>query len=330
MTIAIPTPKKLAMFHDKLTKDVTCNNSGWFSVSNVAENEIQVGLQQSNWLMRQISLMKTYSDKGQAIYLNDGSLRTGRAGTGERFYKALTVDGTDYNLSETDSSCSISYAQISALLNISGGADFDEKLRRYFYQSVSLDMLRIGFNGSAVGTVTDPTANPNGEDVNEGWHTIAGQFNSGSQIITEPFTLGEGGDYPNIDALANSLIRTKIKEGFRDDPRIVVLVGAELAAYERQKLFNSTTEATELEAGQKMMSSIAGHFAFIPPFMPGKRLAVTTLDNLCIYTNEFRRMRAEFSQDRKGYELGYLRGEGYGLSDGYLYAASDENAITLM
>lgn len=60
------------------------------------------------------------------------------------------------------------------------------------------------------------------------------------------------------------------------------------------------------------MSSVAGRFAFVPPFMPGKRLAVTTLSNLHIYTQKgSRRFRAEFVDDRCVYEHSYWRNEGY-------------------
>ncbi|HGY9166315.1 TPA: P2 family phage major capsid protein, partial [Escherichia coli] len=80
-----------------------------------------------------------------------------------------------------------------------------------------------------------------------------------------------------------------IAEQFREDPRLVVLVGAELAAHQRLKLFNAADRPSDVNAAQMATSSVAGRFAFIPPFMPGKRLAVTTLDNLHIYTQAITR-----------------------------------------
>lgn len=63
-----------------------------------------------------------------------------------------------------------------------------------------------------------------------------------------------------------------------------------------------------------LTSSVAGRFAFIPPFMPGKRLAVTTLKNLQILTlKHSQRYRAEDIPTRGTYERGYLREEGYAL-----------------
>ncbi|MBJ5229405.1 P2 family phage major capsid protein, partial [Salmonella enterica subsp. enterica serovar Newport] len=70
--------------------------------------------------------------------------------------------------------------------------------------------------------------------------------------------------------------------------------------------------------------------AIIPPFMPGKRMVVTPLKNLHIYTQRNTRMRkAEFVEDRKQFENKYLRNEGYAVEVPELYAAIDESAVTI-
>ncbi len=64
--------------------------------------------------------------------------------------------------------------------------------------------------------------------------------------------------------------------------------------------------------------------------MPGKRLVVTTLSNLHLYTQRNTRQRkAEFVDDRKQYENNYLRNEGYALEYPELYGAIDESAVTI-
>ncbi|AKL02691.1 hypothetical protein AB190_19805 [Enterobacter asburiae] len=53
-------------------------------------------------------------------------------------------------------------------------------------------------------------------------------------------------------------------------------------------------------------------------------------DNLHIYTQRNTRQRkAEFVDDRKQYENKYLRNEGYAVEVPELYAAIDENAVTI-
>ena len=108
-------------------------------------------------------------------------------------------------------------------------------------------------------------------------------------------------------------------------------MGAELAAQQRLRLFNAADRPAEVSAAQMGISSVAGRFAFIPPFMPGKRLAVTTLSNLHIYTQAGTRyFRAEFDDDNCEYVHSYLRNEGYALGNPELYAAVDENAVSLV
>jgi len=327
-------PDMAKQFHQLFTRGAeyfSNSKEGEFTISTPSENSLHIAMLESGWMMGSITLRDIDSSTGQAIEIGDNSLHCGRALSG-RFKKKLTVNGTPFELVETDSCVSLSYEQLGQLANINSFDKFVSLLSDFFGRAVSLDMLRIGFNGEYAGLPTNPIENPKGEDINTGWHAIAREFNNGSQVITEKFSLGEGGDYPHLDALANQLIKDKIPEAFREDPRLVVLVGAELAAKERLRLFNAADRSlSDTAAAQLLTSSIAGRFAFVPPFMPGKRLAVTTLENLHIYTQKgSRRFRAEFVDDSAEYQHAYLRNEGYALGNGFLYAAADENAITLL
>lgn len=191
-------------------------------------------------------------------------------------------------------------------------------------------MLRIGFNGKSRAKTTDPTANPNGEDVNIGWHERMKTLLNGNQIMTDPVVLDDAGDYHSLDAMASDLINAKIPAQFRNDPRLVVLVGADLVAAEQYRLYQAADRPTEKIAAQLLGNTIAGRKAIIPPFMPGKRMVVTPLSNLHIYTQRNTRQRkAEFVDDRKQFENKYLRNEGYAVEVPELYAAIDESAVTI-
>ncbi|WP_246751332.1 P2 family phage major capsid protein, partial [Salmonella enterica] len=147
-------------------------------------------------------------------------------------------------------------------------------------QAFALDMLRIGFNGKSRAKTTDPEANPNGEDVNIGWHERMKTLLGGNQIMTDPVVLDAAGDYKSLDAMASDLINAKIPAQFRNDPRLVVLVGADLVAAEQYRLYQAADRPTEKIAAQLLGNTIAGRPAIIPPFMPGKRMVVTPLKNL--------------------------------------------------
>ena len=109
-----------------------------------------------------------------------------------------------------------------------------------------------------------------------------------------------------------------------------MLVGADLVAAEQYRLYQKADRPTEKIAAQMLSDSIAGRPAMVPPFMPGKRMTVTTLANLHIYTQRGTRQRkAEFVEDRKQFENKYLRNEGYAVEYPELYAAIDESAVTI-
>lgn len=302
-----------------------------FKISEPSENLLRVAMMQSSWMMEQITTADVAQAFGQAVSVGDNSLYTGRALEG-RFRNPAKLDGTAYQLIETDSCAAISYDKMSLLINSGSGTqdEFNQKMSDFFSRAFTLDMLKIGFNGQRMALDTKPSEYPKGEDVNRGWHAIAGEFNGGSQVISKPVSIGESGDFKHLDALASFLINELIPDGFKEDPRLVVMVGAELAASERLKLFNGAILPSDRASAQMLNSSVAGRFAFVPPFMPGRRLVITTLDNLHIYTQKDSRIfKAGFNEDKKIYEHSYLRQEGYALGDGFMYAAMDENALTL-
>lgn len=330
----ITTIPEVAMaFHANFTRGANyfSENSQTFSISEPSEYLLRVAISDASWFISQLTLTDVNEERGNTINLGDNTIHSGRS-IGARFHKRIHFEGIPYVLEETDTCAAISYEQMSMIANSGSGDDahFTKVMSDLFSKTVSMDMIKVGFNGEFCGYPTKPEVYKKGQDVNKGWHVIAKEFNKGSQIVMDKITLGKNGDFPSLDAMANYLILKKIPEEFREDPRLVVLVGAELAALYREKLFTGSDKPADIQASQMALSTIAGRFAIIPPFMPGRRLVVTMLDNLHIYTQKnTRRFRAEFVDSRKVYEHSYLRKEGYGLGNGNLYAAIDENAIDI-
>lgn len=325
-------PEAARQYHKKFTSGTEHSEDSKrrFSLTTANENIFCRKILESGWLMENITLRDVNAVSGNAIRIGVSELHTGRV-NGGRFRKKMAINGTEFFLSETDTSARISYSDMSNIYHTGMPDEFEDEVSAFFAQAYALDMLRVGFNGVAISETTDPETYKKGEDVNIGWHALAKAYGDGKQILTEPFSLGESGTWKNIDLLANHLITELIGESYRDDPRLVVLVGAELAATQRLKLFNAADRPADINAAQMVTSSVAGRFAFIPPFMPGKRLAVTTLENLHIYTQANTRwFRAEFDDEDNEYVNSYLRNEGYALGEPELYAAVDESAITLV
>ncbi|PPY25673.1 major capsid protein [Cronobacter sakazakii] len=325
-------PDAAARYHKKLTKDTAYREgeNRRFALAAPAENMLRAAILESGWMMSNVTLRDINAQSGNAINIGASELHTGRT-AGGRFRKRVAINGTEFWLSETDTCASISYGEMADIYNLGAAGDFDNAMEAFFARALALDMLRIGFNGTAIADTTDPEIHKKGEDVNIGWHALAKEYEKGKQIMADPLTLGDTGEWKNIDLLANHLITEMIAEPFREDPRLVVLVGAELAAQQRLKLFSAADRPADISAAQLAGSSVAGRFAFVPPFMPGKRLAVTTLSNLHIYTQaNTRYFRAEFDEENAEYVRSCLRNEGYALGNPELYAAVDESAITLV
>lgn len=306
------------------------DTSRYFSLNDPQENALRLALLESVEFLNMITCLDVDQLSGQVISVGSSVLHTGRSENG-RFVRQVGVDGNDYSLVETDSCAALRWDLLSVWAN--AGKDENEfynLVQAFTTQAFALDMLRIGFNGKSRAKTTNPTDNPNGEDVNIGWHERMKTLLGGDQIMTDQVVLDEAGDYKSLDAMASDLINAKIPAQFRNDPRLVVLVGADLVAAEQYRLYQAADRPTEKIAAQMLGSTIAGRPAVIPPFMPGKRMVVTPLSNLHIYTQRNTRMRkAEFVEDRKQFENKYLRNEGYAVEVPELYAAIDESAVTI-
>lgn len=308
----------------------TRDPSRFFSLNDPQENALRLAMLESVEFLEMITCLDVDQLSGQVISVGASRLHTGRNAAG-RFVRQVGVDGNTYDLVETDSCAALRWDLLSVWANAGKEEnEFFNLVQSFSTQIFALDMLRIGFNGTHRAATTDAEANPNGEDVNIGWHECMKTLLDGNQIMNDEVVLDQAGDYKSLDAMAQDLINAKIPAQYRNDPRLVVLVGADLVAAEQYRLYQAADRPTEKIAAQMLGSTIAGRKAIIPPFMPGKRMVVTPLSNLHIYTQRNTRQRkARFEDDRKQYENSYLRNEGYAIEVPELYAAIDESAVTI-
>lgn len=322
-------------FLDKYTTELgkacgVSNVGRQFKLTGPKETQLRQALLESVEFLSWITVHDVPQLIGQVVSPGNGGLYTGRKKEG-RFTRKIGVTGNDFSLIETDSGAHLPWSTLSVWANAGGEDEFFQLVQTFIQQQFALDMLRIGFNGTHIAEGdTDPEKYASGEDVNIGWHQIAKEWDDGAQVITKPVTLDDDGTFKSLDAMASDIINTCIPSEFRQDPRLVVLVGADLVAAEQYRLYQAADRPTEKIAAQMLSSTIAGRRAIIPPFMPGKRMVVTPLSNLHIYTQSGTRYRkAEFVEDRKQFENSYLRNEGYALEYPELYGAYDESAVTI-
>lgn len=313
-----------------LGQPATADRNQYYAVTPPMETAIRKALQEGLDFLKLITLRDVDQMTGQVVDIGSSRLHTGRA-AGGRFHRNINVSGNTYALAKTDSAVDLDWETLSNWVNSGDENEFMKLVNDFSMQAFALDMLRIGFNGTRVAVTTEPETYPLGEDVNIGWHQIGKTYNGGAQVITDPITIGPGGDYASLDAAVADLINTKIPAEFRNDPRLTVLAGADLIASEQYRLYQKADTPTEKIAAQLLSDSAAGRRVMIPPFQPGKRLAVTIPQNLQILSQRNSRQRkVEFVEDRAQYENKYLRNEGYALGYPQLYAAIDETAVTIV
>jgi len=301
-----------------------------FNITGPQETKLKAALLESVEFLSMITTMEVDQIKGQVVKVGNFNIATGRKG-GARFVSSQDVDGNEYELTETDSCAALTWALLSVWANAGNKNQFMQLMNQNATQRFALDMLRVGFNGTSIAANTDPVANPLGEDVNKGWHQIVKE-KAPAQIVTDPiyFDVNGAGDYKTLDAIATELKNTLIHPSLRSDPRLVVLVGSDLIAAAQTDMMNKADKPSEKVSAQKMDKQIGGMTAYTPPFFPGKRIVVTMLSNLHIYTQRGTKQRkSENVEDRKQYEDKYWRNEGYAIEEFEAYAGINETAITI-
>ena len=301
-----------------------------FSVTPPMETKLRKALLESDDFLRMITTMPVDQIKGQVVKVGNDKLKTGRK-QGGRFSSGQDVDGHTYELTETDSCAEVTWAQLSSWANAGNQNEFMRMMSQNATDSFALDMLRIGFNGVKVEKTTDPDTYPMGEDVNIGWHQYV-KNKAPDQIVTSdiyfnPDATGalKDSEYKTLDAIVTELKNSLIHKKLRTSKNLVVLIGSDLLAAAQTKLMNQADKPSERVSAQMMDKSIGGFPAYSPPYFPGKRIVLTTLKNLHIYTQRGTLQRqSENVQDRKQYEDKYWRNEGYAVEEFEAYAAVDE------
>lgn len=300
-----------------------------FSITPPMDTKLRDAILHSDEFLMKITREQVNNITGQVVANGNPGLFTGRKQNG-RFSRKMDNSGNKYTLVETDSGSYLDYETLVAWANAGNEGEFFQRIQNFSNRSFALDILRIGFNGTHVAPDTDPDANPNGEDVNIGWHQIV-KDRSPAQIASDEIVLdreGNGADFRSLDAAANDLRQTLIAESLRKHPDLCVLISSDLIGADSTTLLNQIDRPTEKVAAQLINRKIANMDVYTPPFMPDGRIIVTTLWNLHLYNQVGTGQRkAEWVDDRKRFENNYLRMEGYAVEYDELYASYDNVKI---
>jgi len=288
----------------------------------------------SSDFLQRINVLPVSEIKGEKVMLGVSGTVTGRTNTTTTDRVArnvLGLDGQGYELYETHSDVGLKYATIDAWAKF---PDFAKRYAAAVQKQIGLDRIMIGWNGTSIAATTDRTANPLLQDVNKGWLQIARE-QAPQQILVEGATDGEirigaGGDYANLDGLVFD-VSLMIDEEFRDGGDLIAIIGRDLLAHDKGKLYaaqgDKPTEKERIEMAQ-VIATYGGLPSFTCPYFPSKGVVVTTWDNLSIYFQDSSWRRQIIENPKRSQVEDYnARNEGYVIEQLGKFAAIEATNV---
>lgn len=280
-----------------------------FTVDPVIEQKLEEVIKQGSEFLQQINVVPVIQQSGDKVGIGVTRTIAGRtdtSGAGRRNPTDPTDSGDKgrYTCRQTNFDYALRYAKLDSWRH---KPEFQTLVRNAIAKQQGRDRIMIGWHGESAAATTDRVANPNLEDVNEGWlHKI--RTNAPAHVLDDgdlsvapakaiyvaPGEVGVEVDYQNLDALVLDA-KKMIPEWLRGDTDLVVIVGHDLVDEKYFNIVNAAGDkATEVEAADRILRSekqLGGLPAVRVPFFPANALLITKLSNLSIYYQEGTRRR---------------------------------------
>lgn len=309
-----------------------------FNVSPTHAQTLNEKITLSSAFLQRINVIPVSEIKGEKVMLGVNGSVTGRTDTSAADRVArnvLGLDGNGYELFETHSDVALKYATIDAWAKFK---TFSQLYAAAVQKQIGLDRIMIGWNGTSVAATTDRVANPLLQDVNKGWMQIARE-QAPQQVLTQgtvtvgKIKIGATGDYKNLDALVYD-VSLMIDEEFRDGGDLIAIVGRDLLANDKGKLYaaqgGTPTEKERLEMAQ-VVSTYGGLPTFTCPHFPSKGVVVTSWDNLSIYFQDSSWRRQIIENPKRSQVEDYNgRNEGYVIEQLGKFAAIEAGNVEIV
>ncbi|WP_371916462.1 phage major capsid protein, P2 family [Pseudomonas sp. PIC25] len=289
----------------------------------------------SSTFLARINVIGVSEIKGQKVMMGLNGPATGRTNTNnaDRVPRnLLDLDAKGYELFDTHTDVALKFASIDAWAKFK---DFAQRYSAAVQRQIALDRIMIGWNGISVAEDTDRTANPLLQDVNKGWLQIARE-QAPQQVLTQgtkaagKIQIGATGDYANLDALVHD-VSLMIEEEFRDGGDLVAIIGRDLLAHDKSKLYakqgDTPSEKERIELAQ-VVATYGGLPSYTCPFFPSKGVVVTSFDNLSIYFQDDSWRRHLLENPKRSQMEDYnSRNEGYVIEQLGKFAGIEASAV---
>lgn len=270
-----------------------------FNVTPNAEQKLVEKIQESSPFLSLVNSSMVDDQKGEKIGIGTNSTIAGRtdtSGDAERKTRAIhSTDSDGYLAEQTNYDTHVKYATLDQWRH---QPNFQTLLRLTTSKQIARDRLMIAFNGKEVAKTTDRTANPLLQDVNIGWLEKLRQAKA--EAVMDSISVGEAGDYKNLDALVMDA-KNELIEPWHDGDDLVVICGRKLLNQKYFGFINDANVAIERKALESLMINkmLGGLRTIAVPFFPENSVFLTPLSNLSIYTQRNSTRLAYFDNPRK-------------------------------
>ncbi|MFC6633543.1 phage major capsid protein, P2 family [Microbulbifer taiwanensis] len=298
-----------------------------FNVMPTIAQELQDKIVESDAFLQAVNVVPVDEIKGEKVIGSAAGLvpkRTDTDNNDRQTSDVLSLGSKGYELFPTEFDTHIKWATIDAWAKF---PDFQERYGKWVRKAIALARIRVGWVGTSAAAVTNPVANPNGEDVNKGWLQLLREYNGGAQWfdgstgtqMANEIRIGAGGDFENLDSAVHA-VKQMINHLHRGAGDLVAIVGEDLVAEEKAALYKALgqkpTEKERIE--NEVVSKV---YAGLPlktdvPFFPARGILITSLDNLSIYyqTDSWRRQVSDNPKRSRVEDYNSVN-EGYVIED---------------
>jgi P2 family phage major capsid protein len=295
-----------------------------FAVEPSVQQKLESKMQESSDFLSRVNIIGVDEIKGEKIALGISGPIAGRTDTSanDRAPRDLsTLDGNSYECFSTEFDTHLPWSKLDAWAKF---PDFQVRLRNAILRQQALDRIMIGFNGISAAAASDRVTNPLLQDVNIGWLELYRQF-APERVLSEvvaasgQVTVGDTGDYKNLDALVFDVVNELIEPWYRESTDLVAVMGRKLLADKYFPLISTHAETpTESRALDLIVSQkrVGGQQAVRVPFVPDGAMLITSLENLSLYfQNGSRRRYMKDKPERKRVENYESSNDAYVVED---------------
>ncbi|OQX07488.1 MAG: phage major capsid protein, P2 family [Thiothrix lacustris] len=264
-----------------------------FTVTPAVEQRLVDQMGESSDFLKSINIIGVTEQKGQKLGLGVGSPIGSRTNTDTKERETAYVGSLvpdPYEAMQTNFDTHLSYRMMDAWAAF---ADFNKRYRKHVMKRMALDRILIGWNGTSAAAETDRATSPLLQDVNIGWLEKVRRnaparmmgYDSTGQETTDTYNVGEGGQYPTLDALVFDMMSNLLDPWNTGSDDLVLILGRELWVKHGLELYAENRPATERNALQVWFArqAVAGLPTITVPFFPERGAVVTSYDNLSIY-----------------------------------------------